>query len=447
MREKFPHRMMAAVRDSVDVGPTQRIVHFMDRVSAVNFVVVVDVVGPLDLAALRRAVDATQAAHPLLRVRLVEEGSGLLRRYRFDEDGVGEAEVRAAPAEIFEPDALVAEIERELARHFDVARGPLVRVALASTGAGRHRLLMTVHHMIADGASAATIVRDLLAASCGAHPSPRPLEPVGPTFPSVRRARALWDYAMVLGRAARHVLRRPTGRTVPGIHAPVAGRETGVLLRRFTRQETTAIVERAKRERTTVGGLLSAAVARSVHAAAGIRGPAHVAVVNAVDVRSLAAPGAIDRVDLLMSFVVTYHRVGDGRGFFDLARECAAEVRRAVARGDAVAPHTLAGLVPSIDPGEAVRATIRIADRFATSAAVTNVGRIELPTVFGPLRVEDVTFAPSLGFLGRFSGVAATYDGRLSWNFAYVKQVVGRELADEIATRAVEDLLSHAAAV
>ncbi len=144
-----------------------------------------------------------------------------------------------------------------------------------------------------------------------------------------------------------------------------------------------------------------------------------------------------------MSFVVTYHRVGDGRSFAELARECTDEVRRAVRRGDAVVPHTLASLLPSIDPGEAVRATIRVADRFATSAAVTNVGRIDMARTFGPLAIERVTFAPSLGFLGRFSAVAASFDGRLSWNFAYVKQVVGRELAEHIASLAIRELLTH----
>jgi NRPS condensation-like uncharacterized protein len=430
------------------VGPTQRLVHFMDRVSPVNFAVVADVAGPLDRVALERAAAALQARHPLLRVRLAEEGPRLARRFLFRTDGVPPPEVREAPVAVFAPDGLAREVEAELARHFDVARGPLFRLALASDGSRRHRLVLTMHHMIADGASAAVVVRDLLAecASPGSAGAPRPLGAVGPSFPSVGRARALWDYAMLAWRAARHVLRRPAGRNVPGLGTPATGRETGVILRQLDRETTAAIVAAAKAERTTVGGMLSAAVVRSVHAASGARGPAHVALVNAVDVRSLGTAGDVERVDLLMSFVVTYHRAGDGRGFFDLARECSAEVRRAVARGDGVVPHTLAGLLPSIEPGEAVRATIRVADRFATSAALTNVGRVEIPSVFGPLAVTGVTFAPSLGFLGRFSGVAATFDGRLSWNFSYVKQLVGADLARELATRCLDDLLAHARA-
>jgi NRPS condensation-like uncharacterized protein len=419
----------------------------MDRVSPVNFAVVADVAGPLDGERLERAAARIQALHPLLRVRLDVEGGMLARSYRFRETDAP-PEVRALSAEALTAEGLLHEVEAELARPFDVSRGPLFRLGVVRSAPDRHRLVLTMHHMIADGASAAIVLRDLLLA-CAAPKDDavetRSLASVGPVFPGVPRVWALWILARLLARGVRHRLRRPVGRNVPGLRAAAAGRETGMFFHAFGRRDTDAVRAAAKAESTTVGGMLSAALARSVHRAAGIDGPAHVAVVNAVDVRGLVEPEARERVDLMMSFVVTYHRAGDGRPFFELARECAAAVKHAVARGDAVALHTLAGLLPSIEPGEAVRATIRVADRFATSAAITNVGRLDVPSVFGPFTIESVTFAPSLGFLGRFSGVAATFDQRLSWNFAYVKQVVGRELAEQLARGAVDDLLTHSA--
>jgi NRPS condensation-like uncharacterized protein len=411
-------------------------------------VVVADVEGSLDAATVERGATVLQALHPLLRVRVVEEGGRVMRRYHFRADSVPSPEVRMAPADTFSPDGLTREVEAELARHFAVERGPLFRLALASSPEpDRHRLLLTMHHMIADGASSSIVIRDLLDACAGRRGlSERPLFAPGPSFPGVGQVRALWRLAKLLGRTAVHLLtRRPVGRNVPGLNAPAAGRETGILFRDLDRSQTAALRAAARAEGTTVGGLLSAAIVRAVHATSAPGNVAHVALVNAVNVRDLASPGALERVDLLMSFVVTYHRVGGTRGFFDIARECSAEVKRAVARGDAVVPHTLAGLLPSIEPGEAVRATIRVADRFATTAALTNVGPVALPSSFGPLTLTSLTFAPSLGFLGRFSGVASTFDGRLSWNFAYVKQVVGRDLAERIAALSVGDLLAHTA--
>jgi len=428
------------------IGPTQRLVHFMDRVSSVNFVVVADVDGPLDVETLQRGAVALQALHPLLRVRIAEEGGVLTKQFVFCTENVPPPEIRIAPADAFSPDGLTREVEAELARPFDVERGPLFRLALApASGRDRRRLLLTMHHMIADGASASIVVRDLLEVCAGnLEPVERPLFEPGPSFPGVGRIRALWTLAKLMARSAWHlVMRRPVGNVVPGLDAPAAGRETGILFREFDRDQTAALRAAASAERATVGGMLAAAIVRAVHATATPDRSAHVALVNAVNVRNLAEPGALDRVDLLMSFVVTYHRVGPARSFFDLARECSSEVKEAVARGDATVLHTLAGYLPSIEPGEAVRAVIRVADRFATSAALTNVGRVELPSGFGPLTLVSIRFAPSLSVLGRFSGVASTFDGRLSWNFAYVKQVVGRDLAERMAEHAIGDLVEH----
>lgn len=432
--------------ESAPVGPTQRLVHFMDRVAPVNLVVVADVTGPVTGERLAAAAAGLSRRHPLLRARVAEEGGRLDRVVRFRTGDVPGPELRRLGDDVWSDDGLVREIEAELARPFDVATGPLFRLAVASADGGRSRLLLTMHHMIADGASATIALTDLLGFASGEaiDDEPRPLVAPGPQFESVGRARALWDLVGFGLRTARHLaLRLPSGRSAPGLNAPAAGRETGVILNDLDAAQTAAIRAAAKAEATTVGGMLSAAVARSVHAASHARNPAHVSVVNAVDVREAMDERARRSVDLLMSFVVTHHKIGDRRSFFGVARECSAEVRRAIARRDPVIPHTLASLLPSIEPGDAVRATIRVADRFATSAAVTNVGPLTLPSAYGALTLDAVRFAPALGFMGRFAGVASTFGGRLSWNFSYVKQVVGHELATEIAARALEDLLTH----
>jgi hypothetical protein len=58
-----------------------------------------------------------------------------------------------------------AELERlvllEAQRPFDLARGPLVRVSLVRLGPAEHAVLLTMHHIIADGWSAGVFVREL----------------------------------------------------------------------------------------------------------------------------------------------------------------------------------------------------------------------------------------------------------------------------------------------
>jgi NRPS condensation-like uncharacterized protein len=436
-----------------ELGATQRLVHFIDRVAPVNFAVVADVAGPLRYESLVVALRAVQQRHPLLRVRVVRKVGRLGARWFFRDDGTtGPIALRTVGVEMYDESGLPRLVEQELATSFDTGTGPLARVAWASASPERHRLLLTLHHAVADGSSGAIVLRDLLAEAgeTGANPAAdavtlNQIGPTGPHFPHMGGARRLWDLVAFFARSARHfIFRLPAGRNVSNLSAPAAGRTTGVILRRLSSEQTSDVLSAARAEGVTVGGVLSAALARSVYLASGAVGPSHVSVLNAVNVRPyVTAPDAAHRVDLLMSFVVTVHRVGDERGFYELARECADAVRRALDRREAVVPHTLAERLPSLDPGRAVAASMRVADRFATSASLTNIGRVDLPRQIGSLVLEQIFFVPSLGFMGRFAGVASSFGGTLSWNFVFVRPLMERELAERIADAAVSDLLAH----
>ncbi|HYU30619.1 MAG TPA: amino acid adenylation domain-containing protein, partial [Thermoanaerobaculia bacterium] len=79
-------------------------------------------------------------------------------------------------------DLLVREIAlAEAVRPFDLARGPLLRLALVRLAAREHVLLLTLHHIVSDGWSMGVLLREI-AALCAAfgqgRPSPLPGLPV-----------------------------------------------------------------------------------------------------------------------------------------------------------------------------------------------------------------------------------------------------------------------------
>ncbi len=84
----------------------------------------------------------------------------------------------AAPARDRETAAL---LERESARPFDLAAGPLFRAALLALAPQRHVLLLAMHHIVADGWSLEVLLRELAAlydAFAAGRPSPLPELPV-----------------------------------------------------------------------------------------------------------------------------------------------------------------------------------------------------------------------------------------------------------------------------
>ncbi|MFI5908322.1 amino acid adenylation domain-containing protein [Dactylosporangium sp. NPDC051541] len=113
--------------------------------------------GPLDEVALVRAADAVAARHPALRTRF-PDGRGEPVAVV---EPVGPPEIVRCPAP--SAAAAIAMATEQLRRPFDLAAGPLLRVALIRLSADEHLLAVIVHHAVADGWSLSVIQRDLAA--------------------------------------------------------------------------------------------------------------------------------------------------------------------------------------------------------------------------------------------------------------------------------------------
>ncbi|HEX8321344.1 amino acid adenylation domain-containing protein, partial [Longimicrobium sp.] len=135
--------------------------------------------GPLDVAALERAVDELVRRHETLRTHLEERG--------------GEPVQVVAPPALFRlqvtdlsalaPDAVHAEVERlaraDAAAPFRLEEGPLFRAFLVRLAADEHALLWNLHHAITDGWSSGILERELKALyQAFSRGQPSPLAPL-----------------------------------------------------------------------------------------------------------------------------------------------------------------------------------------------------------------------------------------------------------------------------
>lgn len=116
--------------------------------------------GPLNRDLFARALTELTARHEVLRTTFaMHEGEA----YQHIDS------VHQAPLIIIELDeaqqneATIRQVAREESlRPFDLAMGPLWRVTLLPMGGEKHLLLLTIHHIIADGWSMNILVRDLI---------------------------------------------------------------------------------------------------------------------------------------------------------------------------------------------------------------------------------------------------------------------------------------------
>ncbi len=135
---------------------------FLDRLSpgqaAYNIPCAVRMQGELDLDALKRALSALVARHEALRTIYVERDGDTTRQILATWSLALEIEDARVTGE-----RLPAQLERattEARVPFELGAGPPVRARLVRYGDDDHLLLLTLHHIVADGWSLGVIVRD-----------------------------------------------------------------------------------------------------------------------------------------------------------------------------------------------------------------------------------------------------------------------------------------------
>jgi len=119
--------------------------------------------GPLDAAALARAIVALCRRHETLRTRFVNEDGQPRQRIEapstarlplLDLSGLDAGDAEAA---------LTRAVKAVTTRVFDPSAGPMFRVCLIRLAPGRHALAAVMHHLISDGWSMGVLFRDMAA--------------------------------------------------------------------------------------------------------------------------------------------------------------------------------------------------------------------------------------------------------------------------------------------
>jgi amino acid adenylation domain-containing protein len=130
-----------------------------------NVPLAVTLTGRLDAPSLARALQRVVARNEVLRTRYPEVEGRPVQRIQQDV---------AVPLDRIDLTSSVAprvEVERlareEARRPFNLATGPVMRATLVAVGADEHVLLLTIHHIAADGWSLGVLLRELAAVYSG----------------------------------------------------------------------------------------------------------------------------------------------------------------------------------------------------------------------------------------------------------------------------------------
>ena len=256
------------IEDIYPLSPTQQglLFHTLRDPSSGVYVeqMTIRIARRLDVEAFKVAWGEVTSRHPPLRTSFA--WAGLDQPLQIVHAGVSlpwvEEDWRGAPAP--EQQARVEAFLREdRARGFDLARAPLMHMALFRLSDDAHQFVWTHHHLLLDGWSLPALLKELFAlydAACGGAPAALPPPPPYRDYiawlaqQDLARAEAFW-------RQALRGFSAPTPLVVDRLPAPAGARPPGHahLLRRVPAAMTAALLEVARANELTLNTLVQGA--------------------------------------------------------------------------------------------------------------------------------------------------------------------------------------------
>ena len=375
------------------LGAMEKLFWLADQHRPIHFAVAAEVSGATRVEQWRSGLDRIGQGSPLVWSRIGLDPSGCPR---FEPAIAG-----SLPLQVVEERAAdwTVHVAAELARPFDAGRAPLLRATLLH-GPRHSTIILCAHHSIADGLSLTYLVRDLLRLMAG--------EPVL----SDPRTASLESLVERLGPE----------RLPPAVRSELPVTETmrfrdaddtlppRVTSMRLTRQMTAGLRDRARTERTTVHGVLGAAVVRAGSVLVPDWTDRPLRLLSPIDAR--ARIGGSEHVGLCVTGIVLREKRKGG----DLWADARAFTRQL---GPAKTPAGMAAIVNFAQDAVSQVSTVPqasdlLAQAFGAELMLTNLGAVGIPSRYGPLVLESV-WGPSVlcGFVREQTVGAITFGGRL----------------------------------
>ncbi len=287
------------------------------------------------------------------------------------------------------------ELRQELATPFEPTNAPLMRAVLMQNE-DHSVLLLTVYHSLFDGISLNFVVRDLLTALSGGSLEPLPLPPPSETLLAQTTAGSSMPPAPP--DPPRHL------EYVPAKTQPMTARAF------FDAKQTSALIERAKREGTTMHGALCAAAVlagREAHVEWRNR---DVLIDSPVSYRKLL--GVQEESGLYIGGGKMIFAPDPAATFWEIARSAKEQISKAVS-GEAAAGflQQLTGAVENITTPSDSDQLASMA--FISDLMVSNIGVLPYSSEFGPLKLEAAWGALLMSFANLPTLMALTTNGQL----------------------------------
>lgn len=340
-------------------------------------------------------------------------------------------------------------VDEELVNgRIDPRTGPLA-TAVVLSGSGPdgevHDLILSLLHVVADGTTLITLLRQWAQLAVGAPVEPRTvLPPAEDLFPAEHRGAEGRVRAKEKADRDEGDLERLRPRRVDADRpVPFEERRTRFLHRSLDGPALERLAASCRAHGATVHGVLAAAMVRALAVDAGADEGAWYSIGSPVDFRAGLEPAVA--ADDVGSYVATLPTLVEHRTdlpLWETARLISADLKARKARGEQFSMINGIGAAGPQNLAESLPFVRHLDERGPINFCLSNIGRTPFPDTVGPLRASGAQFIASLSVVGAFVATVNSTHHQLAWNFTYAQGIVRDDRAERLADHCVELVLA-----
>jgi hypothetical protein len=392
--------------------------------------------GPLHEEIVRQALDLIQCRHPHLNSRLI----GSLDNLRFDSERTQKIPLRVVNVESWQKIA-VEELNEKIDSHQGLMRAVLVQTSHESN---INYLITAVHHAIIDGLSCIRLHQDILTycqqIASGTQITQLPrlsaLPPIDALLPkSMKGFKGFIKSRFFLWKLMLKTLWYQPETLGFEKYVAVELRRCNLIHRQLNKTLTQRLSNVCKNKKTTVQAALCAAMLfttakKIVHLKKRTR--VHVNCRSAVNLRRRLNPViSHEELGMLASVLPSFHTLQQNTSFWKVAREVRQELKSGLRSGDIFTNVLMSEQMLKFRLARANKATV----------GITNMGKVNIPTNYGPFELESIHGATSMtAFGGTFIAVVTICQGEMLINFVFSEPSISYKTMEVLADKVISYL-------
>ena len=393
--------------------------------------------GIINEELLRQALDIIQSHHPLLNSRIVPKSNSF-----WFEPGSGKIPLSVVKKQQIQQweEVVIEELNQKINSDKNLLR---VRIVTIEEEENICYLITTIHHAIADASSCIQMHSKILT-NCQKIPGGKAETDIIqlPQLPSIYKLfpKSFQSFTGGIGnilyllRLKLQLIRyKPTTLNFEK-SIPLESRSCGMVHRKLDLELTAGLVDVCRQQKTTVQAALGAAMLFAVAKKTNLpqRKKNYFSFRSSVNLRPLLQPQiSNENLAAIASAILTFHNFQGNSNVWDLARDIKKKLEIGLARGNAFRQILIFKTI--------MTSFLKNPYQSAVSAALTNIGRINIPHNYGQLELEEISFVPAQSaFGGIFGAAVSTFRGKMLLNFMFSQPSISRETVETLA----DDMIS-----